>query len=389
MRYTDCSAVDHGRNGLDSTSTDHFVQEGYAMTTTNLKILGAAALTCALAWGGAQSLTWGQSGGLRARQEQAPAAAQAPAARLTDEPTRSVARLADVLKRHPARRVPTEGDRLRLYMMDLVEGGTTLIADEVEPGFNCCYSPKWSHDGTRIVFGAWPSRVFESCRIKAIEVKEGLPSLVDLGPGNSPTLSPDDKRIAFALEHGRVPGAEAGVWVMEADGSQRRRAGDYGAPFWSPDGREFLINGYEEFPVITVMNFEKVTGGKLQVPGYRIFSWPSWAGSGTVVSALATENQGDTIALLDVTNPAEAKIIEVLWKRSDELDVTPRWPVYWPETRRCYFVGVEPNKRTLYSVERGKSRRAKPVEGKGYDDGLGGLSFSPDGRYLLFCADRP
>ena len=109
-------------------------------------------------------------------------------------------------------------------------------------------SPKWSHDGTRIVFGAWPSRVFESCRIKAIEVKDGLPSLVDLGPGNSPTLSPDDKRIVFALEPGREPGAEA---RRVGDGGRRlgtTPGGRLRGPFWSPDGREFLINGYEEFP---------------------------------------------------------------------------------------------------------------------------------------------
>ena len=137
------------------------------------------------------------------------------------------------------------------------------------------------------------------------------------------------------------------------------------------------------------MNLEKVTGGKVQVAGYRLFSYPSWAGPGTLVSALATRDEGDTIALLDVSNPAEAKIIEVLWQRGEELDVTPRWPVYWPETRRCYFVGVEPNKRTLYSLDRGKSRRAKPVEAKGQDDKLGGLSFSPDGRYLLLGANRP
>ena len=190
MSYTDCSAEDHGRNGLDRTSTDHFVQEGYAMTTSNLKILGAAALTCVLVLGGAQALTWGQSGGLKGRQDQAPAATQTAAARLTDEPSRSVARLADALKRHPARRVPTEGDRLRLYMMDLVEGGTTLIADEVEPGFNCCLSPKWSHDGTRIVFGAWPSRVFESCRIKAIEVKDGLTEPRRSRAGQQPNALP-------------------------------------------------------------------------------------------------------------------------------------------------------------------------------------------------------
>jgi len=142
------------------------------------------------------------------------------------------------------------------------------------------------------------------------------------------------------------------------------------------------------------MNLEKVTGGKVEVPGYRIFSWPSWAGSGTLVSALSTRKvgdreEGDTIALIDVSNPAEAKIVEVLWRRGKELDVTPRWPVYWPETRRCYFIGVEADKRTLYSLDRGKSRRAKQVEVTGNNNKLGGLSFSPDGRYLLMGDNRP
>jgi WD40-like Beta Propeller Repeat len=90
-----------------------------------------------------------------------------------------------------------------------------------------------------------------------------------------------------------------------------------------------------------------------------------------------------------VRKPAEAKVIEVLWKRSEDLDVTPRWPIYHPETRRCIFIGVEPRKRTLFSFRRGESGRVKRLEPRGYDDWLGGLSFSPDGRYLLFCGDRP
>jgi len=155
-----------------------------------------------------------------------------------------------------------------------------------------------------------------------------------------------------------------------------------------------LILSFADFPETTVMNLEKVTGGKVEVPGYRIFSWPSWAGSGTLVSALSTRKvgdreEGDTIALIDVSNPAEAKIVEVLWRRGKELDVTPRWPVYWPETRRCYFIGVEADKRTLYSLDRGKSRRAKQVEVTGNNNKLGGLSFSPDGRYLLMGDNRP
>jgi Tol biopolymer transport system component len=273
-------------------------------------------------------------------------------------------------------------------MMDLVEGGTTLIADEAEPGFNWCNTPKWSHDGTRIIFATWPLPGFEFCRIKAIEIRDGLPTCIDLGPGNSPTFSPNDKRIAFALEPASVRGAKAGVWVMQADGSERRHISDYyGAPFWSPDGREFLISDYSDKS--TVINLETKEAGILAVAGQRIFSWPSWAGPGTLISALATEHEGDSIALLDVRNPAEAKIIEVLWRRSDILDVTPRWPVYRADTRRGFFVGEEPTKRTLFSVERGGSGRVKPLEPQGYDDKVGGLSFSPDGRYLLFCGNRP
>jgi hypothetical protein len=317
--------------------------------------------------------------------------AQAAAARLAGEPSRSVARFADVLKRHPARPGPKEGDRLQLYMMDLVAGGTTLIADEPDPGLDWCATPKWSHHGTRIVFAAWSRARFRSSRIKAIEIRDGLPTCTDLGAGNSPTLSPDDKRIAFELDPGSEPGAESGVWVMQADGSDRRRVGEYlGAPFWSPDGREFLINDYSNGPTTSmVMNLETKEGGILQVAGHQIFSWPSWAGPGTLVSALATGEEGDSIALLDVRKPAEAKIIEVLWKRGDDLDVTPRWPIYQPETRRCIFIGVEPMKRTLFSFQRGETGRAKRLEPNGYNDWLGGLSFSPDGRYLLFCGNRP
>ena len=118
-------------------------------------------------------------------------------------------------------------------------------------------------------------------------------------------------------------------------------------------------------------------------------------GPGTVVSALAPKEkyEGDSIALLDVRKPGEAKILEVLWKRNAELDVIPRWPVFRPGTRQCFFHGDEPRKRTLFSVQRGESLRAGHIwlvaQKPGRGTGLGSLSFSPDGRYLLIDADRP
>jgi hypothetical protein len=112
------------------------------------------------------------------------------------------------------------------------------------------------------------------------------------------------------------------------------------------------------------------------------------------VAALTAKGKPDSIVLLDVSNPAEAKITEVLWMRTPDLDVTPRHMVIRPGTRECFFVGVEAKRRGLYVVEPDGSYRAKPLGVVEYQrqmraQQLGGLSFSPDGRYLLFDANRP
>jgi RNA polymerase sigma factor (sigma-70 family) len=331
--------------------------------------------------------------GMRAAGGRAPAK-QLAAALARKEPAKpAVDRLADVLKRHPAKRGGMDGDRMQVYMMDLVDGGTTLIADEPIPGLIRSSDPRWSNDGSRIVFAAAMDRSWQRSRLISIDVREGdaSPTLKDLGPGGCPTFSADDKKIAFLLTPSASPDERQGVWIMEADGSVRRRAGDFGAPLFSRDGREFLINDFSNtFTRTMVMNLEKLSEGFLAVEGYQIFSWPTWAGPGTLVACLATEREGDTIALLDVTKPAEAKVIEILWKRGPDLDLAPRWPLYLADTRRCFFFGVdEANKRALYSVKRGESGRAERMEPELQDDWRGGLTASPNGRYLLFHANRP
>jgi Tol biopolymer transport system component len=259
--------------------------------------------------------------------------------------------------------------------------------------------PRWSHDGRRILFDTtesqwqWPV----AARLMAIEAVDGRPEITDLGAGNAPTFSPDDKRIAFLIHQGHpgaAPGAKAGIWVMQADGSGRRYVGGFGAPYWSPDGREFLLNSYTLPTESTVISLDAKEAGIVTVPGHFIFSWPSWAGPGTLVSALATDGDGDQIVLLDVRKPDQAKIIEVLWKRGADLDVAPRWPNYRPETRQCFFVGEEPKRRKIYSVRRGESLRARSMgvvelTRPGQHQQLAALSLSPDGRYLLFSANRP
>jgi RNA polymerase sigma factor (sigma-70 family) len=175
----------------------------HAMTISKLKILGAMALACGFAWGGLQA--FGQLGSLTSSQEPskaAPDADQRPAdltrsveklqseldesaRRITEmrkslqdiradlearrssrqpsvatktairvaeaiktDSARAVSQLTEALKRHPPQFSEFSPYRSQVYMLDLVEGGTTLLAAEPEPGRDCCGSSVWSHDGS-------------------------------------------------------------------------------------------------------------------------------------------------------------------------------------------------------------------------------------------------
>src|SRR5262249_41142365 len=159
---------------------------------------------------------------------------------------------------------PALGAGLQLYMMDLPTGETTLIADEPDPGLDYCNTPSWSHGGARIVLQArsWTGR--GGTRIKMIEVRDGRPTLTDLGAGHCPSFSRDDQRIAFVLNPGEEPEAEGGVWVMQSDGSDRRRVGEFGFPSWSPDGREFLLNQDTKPTESIVINLATSEAGRLE-----------------------------------------------------------------------------------------------------------------------------
>jgi hypothetical protein len=319
-------------------------------------------------------------------------ALRAAASKAASTPAQAASRLAEVLKRHPLRHIATEDEVLRmhqLYMMDLVAGGTTLIVDEPLPEFNWCGTPSWSHDGRRIVFDASPGRNFQLTHVIMMELGYGRPTFKDLGPGNCPTFSPDDEQIAFLINPGAVKGARDGVDLMRADGTERRRVTHYGVPYWSPDGSEIMIRAFTKPTDITLYNLANRTVRTVTVPGYRLFSWPLWAGPGMLVAVIGRAEEGEAVTLLDVSEPAEAKVVEVLWKRNPDLDVEPSWPLYWPQTGRCFFVGLEPNRRTLYSIKRGEPGRVTPIEREGRNDELGNLALSPDGRFLLFGANRP
>jgi hypothetical protein len=300
-------------------------------------------------------------------------------------------RLAEVLKSHPPRHGGTEGMRMQLYLRDMVDGATTLIVDEPRPDLIRTSSPHWSNDGRRIAFHASPEpNDWTRSEMLILEARDEEPSLRSLGLGNCPAYSPDDRRIAFLQWPGSAEDPNGGVWVMDADGTDRRRVANPGAPFWSPGGDKLLINPFSEPTDCRILDLASRHLQSVRVPGRHLISWPRWVGPGKIVAVISTGRKDEEIVTLDVADPADAKIDQVLWRRGPELDVLPRWPLHRAGTGEFFFVGVGPqNRRNLDYLSPGLSDRALPVEPRARADQLEGLVFSPGNRYLLFNANRP
>jgi RNA polymerase sigma factor (sigma-70 family) len=322
------------------------------------------------------------------------ARANPPAARVGGEAERlsRIDRFVEELKKHPAR--PSSApERSGLYVLDVDRGDVTLIAGEPAIGLTHCGSACWSGDGIQIVFDATPKAEWNLTQIHSVSLTDDHLERLALGPGNCPSTSPDGRQIAFILNSGAVPGAQYGIWLMNADGSGRRRLGRYGRIKWAPDENRILSIVFTVPPKATslaLVDVETADETALTLPDYKIFSVPSWAGKGLLAAVLGQGDFADRIALLDVTDPNAVTVKEVLWKQGSGPPLEPSYPLYSQATKRCIFVGTLRNSPALYAVERGQSappRRLAPGESaRTYTD----LSASPDGRYVVFCGDyRP
>jgi Tol biopolymer transport system component len=225
--------------------------------------------------------------------------------------------------------------------------------------------------------------------LRAIDLVDGRLVQTDLGPGNCPTPSRLGDRVAFLLNPEQLPDAEVGVWVMQADGSARRKLGGYGRPRWSPDGHQFMIISFSNPCEVTLIDDRPGRkSGVITISDQRVYSIPSWVADGVIVAVIGADS-GDTIVLLDVSNPEQGAVKEVVLEKGNGPDLKISEPIYSLATRRCVFVGEDSKGMALYSVRSGDRKSLKRLEPQASDNLIRDLAFSPDGRYVLFSSNRP
>jgi TolB protein len=136
-----------------------------------------------------------------------------------------------------------------LYVMPTAGGPATPITRDRSVGFR----PAWAPDGSHVLFRASsPPRREDGAPGQFFRVRpDGAEAgVVGGGPRRefNPSYAPDGARIAFdAHRHGAWDSDDGlwEIWVMNADGSERRMltsdsVNDWG-PAWSPDGRSILF----------------------------------------------------------------------------------------------------------------------------------------------------
>lgn len=286
--------------------------------------------------------------------------------------------------------LPDEPRQLGLFALDLETKQARQVAQEPLPGYRYFGSPDWCPDGKSFAFDVTPGNDWARTHICLSQwpLEDGK-TPQDLGPGNCPSFSPDGRRIVFLLNRGVNPQDQPGLWIMQADGSQRTRLAGGSIPKWSPGGKHILNISFGNPRQLSLIDVEDGTTAPVSLAGHTLHTVPTWVDANTLIGIVRAEGTGPTtIAIIDISNPAQATVKDTIWTRGTGINAGPEFPVYSPKMNRCLFAGRAPQGLFLLEKQAGLPGLPTFVESGRIDQRLQSLALSPDGNTLLFCSDR-
>jgi TolB protein len=228
--------------------------------------------------------------------------------------------------------------------------------------------PVWSPDGMTLVYAATLIETdFEifAARADGSRLRQLTRNSVQDG---MPAWSPARRRIAF------VRGGA--IWLMAADGTDRRRLFAGSQPSWSPNGLKLA------FTQAGAINTRRVSGGPATPVAQG--NSPAWSPSGPEIALV----RGTSLLAVDSETKAERTIVDVARACVEGSEVSIAGPDWSPDGRRLVFAVVCDD-----------GRFASTSAGIVHADGSGlrwlqsndlaptRLAWSPDGARLAFVAE--
>jgi Tol biopolymer transport system component len=265
------------------------------------------------------------------------------------------------------------------------------------PGMITTSDPNWSHDGRRLAMNGMPEvDAFGESRIFLHEFEgTNAGTTVDMGYGATPDWSPDDSQIAYMVNAANRGGQPGGLWVMDADGGNRRQLGNAWWPRWSPDGTKLCAHDWERGGTLTIYDVATGTARTLlKAPGWTLLQWGgTWSPDGQRIAfagsyegkhhfaTIAADGSDESIRIVYTSDPAE-----------QELCGPPFWS---PDGRQVIFGMQEPRssprwfwRSYLYSMA--ADIRSAPVllEGEKIGNVNRVVTWSPDCSKIIFSSER-
>ncbi len=173
--------------------------------------------------------------------------------------------------------------------------------------------PAWSPDGQRLAFSASMTDERDYgiyvMDLKCVDTRQDCVSSTTLLVANGwcPAWSPDGKRIAFRARDSSDPNFLGEIFVIDVNGSNRvnltHNPADDACPVWSPDGRRIAFYSWREPAGIYMMNADG-SNQTFLTEGEK----PKWSPDNRFIAFTSTrDNRGEVIPLFpDSAVPADA-----------------------------------------------------------------------------------
>ncbi|MDF1745339.1 MAG: M56 family metallopeptidase [Gimesia sp.] len=280
-----------------------------------------------------------------------------------------------------------------IYAVDRDGSNLELLADEtLLEGYTFLGGSAWSHDGNWIACGAtpYPGRGYSKSHLVKFCINgpdEG--KKVDLDCGLSPSWSPDDKQIAFLINGKNPLEAKAGLWVMDADGKNRRRLGYAVHGQWSPDGKSILAVSSHMSPRKFLL-FDVKTGKRKEIlTNYTGISLPTWAPNKKQFAATVMDGKDRVLGVFDPVEAPESytELWRNPWGGGNEKNwFDETWPDWSPDGTT---IALTLNGSSIQLIDTTEDSAVKQLDVAPENTEVFFVAWSPDSKRLSFSLLGP